>query len=221
MVIIGHVIIESIGYPGKAAFLQQPARPDAFRPATEKPLRRLATSFGNGSNAAIKIGGFRFTRRVIRLRAPKPAMGGGFMAAPGYLGSEGGRPFNSAAAHQKGGGNGVMIQRIEHPPETCARAISENLFLAHVAHTRGDDADHLTHAFALRVSVTHLLLGAFFEIDSNRNGKPGAIRPTHIRPVAAIANHIACHAKSPLRAWRPNQHSAAPASGSVANSAKA
>ena len=154
---IGHVIIESIGYPGKAAFLQQPARPDAFRPATEKALRRLATSFGNGSNAAIKIGGFRFTRRVIRLRAPKPAMGGGFMAAPGYLGSEGGRPFNSAAAHQEGGGNGVTIQRIEHPPETCARAISENLFLAHVAHTRGDDADYLAHAFALgeaRISIT-------------------------------------------------------------------
>jgi hypothetical protein len=56
-VIIGYVVIESIGYPGKAASLQQPARPDAFRPATEKPLRRFATGFGDGSNAAIKIGG--------------------------------------------------------------------------------------------------------------------------------------------------------------------
>jgi hypothetical protein len=63
--------------------------------------------------------------------------------------------------------------------------------------------------------------GAFFKIDSDRNSKPGAIRPTHIRPVTAIANHIACHAKSPLRAWRPNQHSAAPASGSVARTANA
>jgi hypothetical protein len=94
----------------------------------------------------------------------------------------------------------VVIQRIEHPPETCACAISENLFLTHVAHTRGDDAYHLAQAFASGVAVTHLLLGAFFKINGNGYGKPGAIGPTHIRPFAAISNHIACHVKSPLRA---------------------
>jgi len=184
-------------------------------------LRLLPAGFGDGGDAAVKIGRFCFARCVIRLWAPEPAMGSGFMAAPGRLGSKGGGPFNCAATHQESGGHGVMIKRIQHAPKASARAIGKNLFLPHIAHTGGDNADNLTHAFALRITITHLLFRTFFEIDGDRNGKPGTIGPAHIRPLAAIADHIACHVKSPLRAWRPNQQSAAPASGSIARTAKA
>jgi hypothetical protein len=131
-IIIGHIIIESVGHPGKAAFLQQAARPNAFRTAAEEALCCFATRLGDRGDATIKISRLCLTRCVIRLWAPKPAMRGSFMSTPCHLRRECGRPLNRATAHQEGCGNGVKIQRIQHAPKAGARAIGKDLFLPHI-----------------------------------------------------------------------------------------
>lgn len=205
---IGQIVIEAVRGVCEAALRQQAARPDALAAATEEPHGADPGGGGDRLDAAVEIGRLARPVRVVGMRPPAPAMDRHLVAVARDRGGERGQTGHGLPTGEEGRGHPMMLQRIEHPPQTGAHAIGEDLLLADVARARGHDADHLADAFALEIAVPDLTLRAFLEIDDNGNREPAAIGPGQVGPDAPISKQIALHLV-PLPLWRHSPSSLA------------
>ena len=121
---------------------------------------------------------------------PKPPVTGrlvpGLCDGPGQLWAA----FHCAAAHQERRRGPGFFQRIQKPPEPDTAAIGEYLFLTLIALPFRDDAQYLSDPLRGDVTIAHLHLGTFFEVDRNRDCNTRAVRPDDLWRRASISNEV-------------------------------
>src|SRR5207253_9939836 len=100
-------------------------------------------------------------------------------------------PPDATAAHHERGGDVVGREAIKKPPQPRAHAIVEDVLLHEIAHARHRTRLHLAVGLGVGVALFDRELGAFLEIDHERNREPRAVRPDDGGALTAIAAQVA------------------------------